>query len=93
MKNPQIETTINDLAKSADISPADINCLLQSVANSIIKDGAAESLLDADESFQIEAFRAYAHSEIDKFKWFQTTMMTNPQARSEFGLVVLGLLK
>jgi len=81
MSNQQTATNINTLAKATDVTPTDITCLLQSVANSIIADGAAEVLLDADD-----------HA-VKKFETFETKLLTDPRARSEFGLVVLGLLK
>ena len=62
------------------------------VAETLKYDGMKDKFLNMSESERIEAVRAYALSEVKKFRKFQVKLLTNEQARNAFNSHVLSCL-
>lgn len=82
---------ISQLAKSMGTTESDLMCLAQSVANSLVSDGAVETFLNVDEGTRIEMAEAYVLHAVKKFESFHSTFLTNPEARKTFMLAVFNL--
>lgn len=78
MKKSEIEK----LAKSMNISEADLMCLAQSVADDILKDGVTSDQIE--KAGATETIQAYTTHAIKKHDRFTTTYLTNPEARTTF---------
>lgn len=79
---------IAELAKEMGVSSADVECLARSMANSIMKDRAAEMFLASGEDMQVEVVQAYAAHEVRKINEFHTAYMTRQDVRGLFNDMV-----
>lgn len=74
MKN--LDSQIQKLAKEMNVSPADVVCFAQSVANSMLNDK-----LTQEHAKKVGLVTAYASHAIRKFQQFQLKVLTNPDAK------------
>lgn len=79
---------IAELAKEMGVSSADVECLARSMANSIMKDRAAEMFIASGEDMQVEVVQAYAAHEVRKINEFHTAYMTRQDVRGLFNDMV-----
>jgi hypothetical protein len=87
------ESEINLLAESLGVTPADLLCMAQSVANSIDKDGAKKAFLEMNDYDKTETATAYVANSVRKFNQFTSTYLTNQQSRQAFQSNVLSLIQ
>ncbi len=73
-----------DLAKSMNVSEADLMCFARSVANSIEQDKAADGFVACTEQEQVEIAQAYAAHAVKKVESFTAAYLTNPEAKKAF---------
>lgn len=75
---------IAQLAKEMNVSEADVKCLAQSVANSMVHDKCEEQFKNADSTTQSALTEAYVSHANKKFQAFQAAYLANPEARAAF---------
>ena len=71
-----LELHIGKIAKEMNVSPTDVVCFAQSVANSMLDDK-----LTQEHAKNVGLVTAYAGHAIRKFQQFQLKVLTNPDAK------------
>lgn len=75
---------IKQLAEELNIHPNDVQSFAQSIVNSIVKDGAQETFMSADQESMIKMMQTYAVRAVEKMKAFRAAYLSQPEVRAEF---------